>query len=211
MGRPQQEITMVEQTLKGLNIAILATDGFEQSELMQPRDALNAAGATTRLVSPKAGAVRGWVHKDWADDPVAVDVALDQANADDFDALVLPGGVMNPDVLRTQPKAVAFVKAFFDAGKPVGAICHGPWTVIESGAARGRRMTSWPSLRTDIENAQAHWVDEEVVVDRNLVTSRKPDDLPAFNRELIRLFGQARQSEREGCLSTARLAGGAGA
>jgi protease I len=123
---------------------------------------------------------------------VPVDLTLDEADADDFDALVLPGGVMNPDTLRTLPKAVAFVKAFFDSGKPVAAICHGPWTVVESGAASGRRMTSWPSLKTDIENAAGHWVDEEVVVDGNLVTSRKPDDLPAFNREIIKLFSQAR-------------------
>jgi protease I len=125
---------------------------------------------------------------------VRVDLTLDDTEADDFDALVLPGGVMNPDALRMQPKAVAFVKGFFDADKPVAAICHGPWTVIESGAARGRLMTSWPSLRTDIENAGGHWTDEEVVVDGNLVTSRKPDDLPAFNREMLKLFGRSRRA-----------------
>jgi protease I len=187
---------MAQPSLDGLKIAILATDGFEQSELTEPRAALSAAGATTSIVSPKRGALRGWNHKDWADEEVEVDLALDEADPKEFDALVLPGGVMNPDALRTQPSAVAFVKAFFDAGKPIGAICHGPWTVIESGAARGRRMTSWPSLKTDLENAQARWVDEEVVVDGNLVTSRKPDDLPAFNRELLRVFAQSRDAEQ---------------
>ena len=187
---------MLAQTLKGLTVAILATDGFEQSELIEPRKALDDAGATTWVVAPRRGALRGWHQKDWARGPVVVDKTLDEVDPEEFDALVLPGGVMNPDALRIQPKAVAFVKAYFDADKPVAAICHGPWTVIESGAARGRRMTSWPSLRTDLENAQARWVDEEVVVDRNLVTSRKPDDLPAFNRELIRVFGSVRRAAR---------------
>jgi protease I len=136
--------------------------------------------------------LRGWQHKDWAEDEVRVDLTLDDTGPDDFDALVLPGGVMNPDALRMQPKAVAFVKSLFDADKPVAAICHGPWIVIETGAARGRLMTSWPSLRTDIENAGGHWTDAEVVVDGNLVTSRKPDDLPAFNREMLALFGRPR-------------------
>lgn len=125
-----------------------------------------------------------------------VDVKLGEAKPQDFDALLLPGGVINPDTLRMQPKAVAFVKAFFDAGKPVASICHGPWTVIEGGAARGRRMTSWPSLKTDLRNAGADWVDEEVVVDRGLVTSRSPDDIPAFNREMIKLFSDARAKAR---------------
>jgi protease I len=183
---------MAEQALTDLNVAILATDGFEQSELMEPLKALTQAGANTWIVSPKSGSLRGWQHKNWADDEVRVDLTLDDTEPDDFDALVLPGGVMNPDALRMQPKAVAFVKAFFDADKPVAAICHGPWTVIESGAARGRLMTSWPSLRTDIENAGGHWTDAEVVVDGNLVTSRKPDDLPAFNREMLSLFGKSR-------------------
>jgi protease I len=181
---------MARNSLLGTRVAILATDGFEQSELTEPRKALNAAGANTEIVSPKAGKIRGWNHKEWGDE-VEVDRLLDSADAADYDALVLPGGVMNPDSLRMQPKAVAFVKSFFDSGKPVGAICHGPWTVIESGAAKGHRMTSWPSLKTDIRNAGADWVDQEVVVDDNLVTSRKPDDIPAFNREIINLFGQA--------------------
>lgn len=183
---------MAEQALTDLNVAILATDGFEQSELMEPLKALTQAGANIWIVSPKSGTLRGWQHKDWAEDEVRVDLTLDDTESDDFDALVLPGGVMNPDALRMQPKAVAFVKSFFDADKPVAAICHGPWTVIESGAARGRLMTSWPSLRTDIENAGGHWTDAEVVVDGNLVTSRKPDDLPAFNREMLALFGRSR-------------------
>ena len=183
---------MAEKTLKELNVAILATDGFEQAELMEPVEALTRAGANIWIVSPRSGTLRGWQHKNWARDEVRVDLTLDDTEPADFDALVLPGGVMNPDALRMQPKAVAFVKGFFDADKPVAAICHGPWTVIESGAARGRTMTSWPSLRTDIENAGGHWTDAEVVVDGNLVTSRKPEDLPAFNREMLNLFAKSR-------------------
>jgi protease I len=182
---------MAQDTLNGLRVAILATDGFEQSELTEPRKALDAAGADTDVVSLKAGKVRGWNHKEWGQD-VEVDQVLDNADPEDYDALLLPGGVMNPDTLRMQPKAVAFVKSFFDAQKPVAAICHGPWTVIEAGVAKGYRMTSWPSLKTDIRNSGGEWVDEEVVVDDNLVTSRKPDDLPAFNREVLKLFAQAR-------------------
>jgi protease I len=181
---------MADNTLKGLRVAILATDGFEQVELIEPRKALDQAGAETRVVSPEAERVRGWKFTDWGDE-VRVDTPLDQAKPEDFDALLLPGGVMNPDSLRMAPKAVAFAKAFFDASKPVAAICHGPWTVIEAGAARGRRMTSWPSLKTDLKNAGANWVDKEVVVDQKLVTSRKPDDIPAFNREMIQLFKAA--------------------
>jgi protease I len=184
---------MANPALQGLDVAILVDDGFEQSELLGPRSALAAAGATTRVVSPRDGRVRGWNHTDWGE-PVAVDVKLADARADDYDALLLPGGVMNPDRLRMDKDAVAFVKAFFDAGKPVAAICHGPWTVLEAGFAKGRRMTSWPSLRTDLRNAGAEWVDEEVVVDGNLVTSRKPDDIPAFNREAIKLFEKARSA-----------------
>jgi deglycase len=177
--------------LSGLKVAILATDGFEQSELTEPRKALNEAGADTQIVSLKAGKIRGWDHKDWGQE-VNVDKELKSVDARDYDALVLPGGVMNPDSLRMEPKAVAFVKSFFDAGKPVAAICHGPWTVVESGAAKGHKMTSWPSLKTDIRNAGGEWVDQEVVVDQNLVTSRKPDDIPAFNRELLKMFAGSR-------------------
>ena len=181
---------MTSQTLNGLKVAILVTDGCEQVEMTEPRNALDAAGADTRLVSPKEGEVKAWDFTDWGG-MFPVDVPLEDARPDAFDALLLPGGVINPDALRTLPEAVAFVKAFFDAGKPVASICHGPWTIIETGAARGRRLTSWPSLRTDLENAGAGWVDREVVVDQDLVTSRKPDDIPAFNREVIALFADA--------------------
>ncbi len=171
--------------LTGKTVALLAAHGFEQSELLDPRSALDNAGATTRVVSPADGRVKGWSDGEWGE-KVKVDVGLDAADPADYDALVLPGGVMNPDSLRTNKAAVAFVKAFFDAGKPVAAICHGPWTLIEAGVAKGRRLTSWPSLQTDLKNAGATWVDEEVVVDGNLVTSRKPDDLKAFDRELLK-------------------------
>jgi protease I len=183
---------MTAQDLTGLRVAILVADGFEQVELTEPRRALDQAGAQTKIVSPQPDRVQGWNFTDWADF-VPVDVPLDQAQPDDFDALLLPGGVMNPDRLRLEPRAVQFVRAFFDAAKPVAVICHGPWTVVEAGAARGRRITSWPSLRTDLQNAGAQWVDQEVVVDGNLVSSRKPDDLPAFNREMLKRFAQARQ------------------
>ena len=180
---------MATSTLQGKRVAILVTDGFEQVELLEPRKALDEAGATTKVVSPAGKKIKGWNHKEWGTE-VQVDVALDSAKAEEFDALLLPGGVMNPDSLRMDPKAVAFVKHFTDAGKPVAAICHGPWTLIEAGAVRGRTITSWPSLKTDLKNAGANWVDKEVVSDQGLVTSRKPDDIPAFNREMIRLFGE---------------------
>jgi protease I len=181
---------MADDTLHGLKVAILVADGFEQVELMEPRAALDDAGADTRVVSPKSSKVRGWNFTDWGDD-LPVDVPLERAQAQEFDALLLPGGVMNPDHLRMIPRAVEFVRAFFDAGKPVAVICHGPWTIIEAGVARGRRIASWPSLKTDLRNAGAEWLDQEVVVDRNLVSSRKPDDIPAFNREMIALFNRA--------------------
>jgi protease I len=187
---------MTKDALTGFKVAILATDGFEQSELTEPRKALSEAGATTEVVSPREGSLRGWNHKEWGDQ-VRVDRDLRHADPSEYDALVLPGGVMNPDALRMNPQAVAFVRAFVDAGKPVAAICHGPWTLIETGGARGHRLTSWPSLKTDLKNAGASWVDEEVVVDGKLVTSRKPDDLPAFNRELLRLFAANRPEVRQ--------------
>ncbi|HEV7576663.1 MAG TPA: type 1 glutamine amidotransferase domain-containing protein [Caldimonas sp.] len=186
---------MASLTLQGTDVAILVEDGFEQVELLEPRRALDEAGARTRVVSPKDDRVRGWNMTDWGEQ-VKVDVRLADARPDDFAALLLPGGVMNPDKLRMNRDAVAFVKAFFDAGKPVASICHGPWTVLETGYAKGCRMTSWPSLRTDLRNGGAEWVDEEVVVDGNLVTSRKPDDIPAFNRETIRLFAGAGKTAR---------------
>jgi protease I len=183
----------MSENLSGMRVAILATSGFEQSELAEPRQALEAAGAETDVISLREGTIRGWNHKEWGDE-VAVDLELNEADEQDYDALVLPGGVMNPDKLRTEPKAVAFVRAFFDAGKPIGAICHGPWMLVESNIARGHRLTSWPSLKTDIENAGGEWVDEEVIVDDALVTSRKPDDIPAFNRELLKVFASWQQN-----------------
>jgi protease I len=176
--------------LQGLTVAILIEDGFEQVEMVEPRNALEEAGAVTHIVSPRTDAVRSWNFTEWGE-KFAVGVVLDKAEPQDFHALLLPGGVMNPDTLRMQPKAVGFVKAFFDSRKPVAVICHGPWTIIEAGAARGRRIASWPSLKTDLRNAGAEWEDQEVVADGNLVSSRKPADIPAFNREMIQLFGSA--------------------
>lgn len=178
------------QNLRGVRVAILATDGFEQSELLEPRRALDQAEAITEVVSLRSGEIKGWNHKEWGE-TIAVDATVDSAEAKNFDALLLPGGVMNPDSLRMNAKAVAFVKAFFTAKKPVAAICHGPWTIIEAGAATGRTLTSWPSLKTDIQNAGGGWVDQETVVDGNLVTSRNPKDIPAFNREIVKLFATA--------------------
>jgi len=187
---------MAQAELNGLKVAILLTEGFEQVEMTEPRKALDAAGAITSIVSPKDGRVRAWKFTEWGDEH-PVDVKLDRAQPQEFDALLLPGGVINPDKLRMQPQAVAFVKAFFDADKPVATICHGPWTIIEAGAARGRRIASWPSLQTDLRNAGAEWVDQEAVVDGNLVSSRKPDDIPAFNREMISLFSRASRQEAQ--------------
>jgi protease I len=177
------------QKLSGKRVAIVATDGFEQSELTEPMKALQEAGAKTEIVSPKSGQIQGWKHFDKADF-FKVDKTVDQARADDYDALLLPGGVANPDQLRLSQKTIQFIKAFVDAKKPIAAICHGPWTLIDAGAARGRKMTSWPSLQTDLRNAGADWVDQEVVTDRGLVTSRKPDDIPAFNRKMIEEFAE---------------------
>ncbi len=176
--------------LDGVRVAIVVTDGFEQVEMTSPRDALRDAGARPEIVSPKPDRVQGWQHFDKAD-VFPVDVPIDRASPDDFDALVLPGGVANPDQLRMDPRVVRFVKAFFDQHKPVAAICHGPWTLVEADVVRGRRVTSWPSLKTDLHNAGANWVDEEVVVDHGLVTSRKPADLPAFNRKMIEEIAEA--------------------
>lgn len=180
------------EELKGTKVAILVAEGFEQVELTDPKKVLEKAGAEALIVSPATDQVQGWKHFEKAD-RFPVDVPLDEASSREFDALLLPGGVANPDQLRAMPKAVRFVKEFFDAGKPVAAICHGPWTLIEAGAVRGRKITSWPSLKTDLANAGANWVDEEVVVDRGLVTSRKPHDIPAFNREMIELFTKSRK------------------
>jgi protease I len=176
--------------LSGKRIAILVADGFEQVELTEPRVALEDDGAETQVVSPARKLVKAWKSTDWGRS-LKVDVALDDADAARYDALLLPGGVMNPDKLRLAPKAIAFIRAFGAAGKPIAAICHGPWTLIDAGLVHGKRMTSWPSLRTDLRNAGATWVDEEVVVDGQLVTSRKPGDIPAFSREMTELFAQS--------------------
>ncbi|HVT89313.1 MAG TPA: type 1 glutamine amidotransferase domain-containing protein [Tepidisphaeraceae bacterium] len=173
--------------LSGKKIAILVENGFEQVEMTEPRKALEEAGAGTDLISPQPRSVKGFQH-DSPGDEFDVDVPIDVADARDYDGLVLPGGVANPDRLRMNPAAVKFVQAFVEAGKPIAAICHGPWTLIETGVVKGRKMTSWPSLKTDLRNAGADWVDQEVVTDRGLVTSRKPDDIPAFNRQMIEEF-----------------------
>ncbi|HEX3871609.1 MAG TPA: type 1 glutamine amidotransferase domain-containing protein [Pirellulales bacterium] len=172
------------EDLQGKRVAILVADGFEQVELEGPKQALEEAAARADIVSPAEERVKGWQHTEWGDE-FPVDVPLGKANPDDYDALVLPGGVMNPDKLRTNIDALQFVRAFFEAGKPVAAICHGPWTLIDAGVVKGRRMTSYHSIQSDLRNAGAQWVDEEVVVDNGLVTSRQPDDIPAFNRKMI--------------------------
>jgi protease I len=174
----------MSSNLAGKKIAILLADGFEQVEMTEPRAALERAGAETELISPAKDKVRGWKMTEWGD-KFDVDVSLADASPDEYDALLLPGGVMNPDKLRIDRRAVEFVRAFFDAHKPVAAICHGPWTLIEADVVRGRTMTSYPSIKTDLKNAGANWVDREVVTDNGLVTSRKPDDLPAFNEKMI--------------------------
>jgi protease I len=181
--------------LKGKKIAILATDGFEQVELTEPRKALDEAGAETVVISPKSGEIKGWKFKDWGD-TVKVDQALSDANPNDYDALVLPGGVMNPDNLRMDAAAVNFVRQFVSSGKTVAAICHGPWTLIEAGAVSGKTVTSWPSLKTDLKNAGAKWVDQEVATDGQLITSRKPDDIPAFSRAIIEAVSRGAQKTR---------------
>jgi protease I len=181
--------------LKGKRVAILAEDGFEQSELTEPRRALLEAGADAKIVSPVKGKVKGWRNGSWADE-VDVDMALDDAKVEDFDALLLPGGVINPDRLRTRPKAVAFARGFVEAKKPVAAICHGPWLLVEADVVRGRTMTGWPSIRTDLRNAGAKVVDQEAVCEGGILTSRSPDDIPAFNREMIRLFAGESQKQR---------------
>ncbi len=180
---------MTGQRLDGRKVAVLATDGFEQSELEKPVEALKAAGAQVEIISLKAGEIQGMEH-DQKGRMTSVDRELSSVDATDYDALVLPGGVANPDKLRTVDQAVAFVRSFAEANKPIAAICHGPWTLINAEAVEGRRMTSWPSLEADLRNAGALWVDQEVVVDNGLVTSRKPDDLPAFCARMIEEFAE---------------------
>ena len=194
---------MATKNLNGKRVAILATDGVEQVELTEPRKALDDAGAKTVLVSIKSGKIKGWQHDHWGDE-LPVDVTIDSANADTFDALLLPGGVMNPDHLRANKQAVQFVRKFFEAGKPVAAICHGPWMLVEADVVRGRTVTSWPSLQTDLRNAGADWVDREVATDEGLVTSRKPDDIPAFNKKMIEEFGEGlHEGQREAARGSA--------
>jgi protease I len=183
------------QTLNGKKVAILVEDGFEQIELTSPKQALEQAGATTHIISPKRDKVKGWDETKWGQE-FPVDTSIEQANANNYDALLLPGGVMNPDKLRINKSAVQFVRSFFDQGKPVAAICHGPWPLIEANVVKGRKMTSYPSLQSDLKNAGANWVDQEVVVDQGLVTSRNPDDLPAFNRKMIEEVAEG-QHERQ--------------
>lgn len=186
---------MTKLELDGCRVAILATDGFEQSELVEPKQALVDAGATVQIISLKNGEIRGWKENDWGDS-FAVDCEIYGANPADYDALLLPGGVMNPDKLRGAPEAVAFAKHFLESGKPVAAICHGPQLLIETGALRGRVLTSYPSLKTDLLNAGADWVDEEVITDGGLVTSRKPADIPAFNKKMIEEFAEGKHERR---------------
>ena len=183
-------------SLKGKKIAILVADGFEQVELTGPKEALEAAGAEIEIVSPAEGEVQGWNHDDKAD-RFSVDMPLNLARSDDYDGLVLPGGVRNPDQLRMSTRAVEFVDGFFATGKPVAAICHAPWLLIETEVIKGRNITSWPSLKSDLTNAGAHWVDRQVVVDNGLITSRKPQDIPAFNKKMIEEFAEGRHSRQQ--------------
>jgi protease I len=185
----------VANKLQGKRVAFLATDMVEQVELTEPWKAVEDAGATPELVSLKEGEIQGFNHYDKAD-TFKVDRTVEEASADDYDALVIPGGVGNPDTMRMDENAVEFTRQFFEQGKPVGVICHGPWMLIEAGVVRGRKVTSWPSLRTDIRNAGGEWVDQEVVVEQGLVTSRKPADLPAFNEKIVEEFAEGRHEEQ---------------
>ncbi|HEY2218332.1 MAG TPA: type 1 glutamine amidotransferase domain-containing protein [Gaiellaceae bacterium] len=188
---------MAEQPLKGKKVAIIAADMVERVELEKPREALEQAGATTELLSIKPGEIEAFDHFDKAK-KIKVDRLVEEADASEYDALMIPGGVGNPDQLRGDENVVSFVREFFEAGKPVAAICHAPWVLVEAGVVRGRTLTSWPTLQTDIRNAGGNWVDKEVVVDGNLVTSRKPDDIPAFNKKMIELFAKgATAAQRE--------------
>jgi protease I len=188
------ELQMAE-TLAGKKVAILATDGFEQSELTEPRRKLMESGATAHVIAPHSGSIQGMQHHDKGE-KVAVDKTLEDVTPEEYDALVLPGGVANPDALRINEKAVGFVRAFFDSKKPVAVICHGPWTLVEADVVRGRTLTSWPSLKTDIKNAGGKWVDQEVVVDKGLVSSRKPQDLEAFCKKMIEEIREGRHERR---------------
>jgi protease I len=182
--------------LSGKRIMILATDGFEQSELTVPKRRLKEAGAKVDVVSLKPGEIRGWNHNDWGD-PIKVDRTIDEVSADDYDALVIPGGQINPDLLRANPDTVGFVRHFYKSKKPIAAICHAPWVLVEAGLAKGRKMTSYSSMATDVKNAGAIWVDRPVVVDRGVITSRDPGDLEAFSDKIIELVKEGRRAERE--------------
>jgi protease I len=182
--------------LNGKRVAIIATDGVEESELMEPRKALDAAGAKTTLLSPKSGKIKTWQHGNWSGE-VNVDASIESASANDFDALMLPGGAINADHLRRNEKAVSFAREMFQSGKPIAAICHAPWLLIEADVVRNRTMTSWPSLQTDLRNAGADWVDREVATDNGLVTSRKPDDIPAFNKKMLEEFAEGEHHRPE--------------
>jgi protease I len=197
---------VANNNLSGKRVAIIATDGVEQSELMEPRKALDAAGAKTTLLSPKSGQIKTWQHGNWSGE-VAVDGSIETASADDFDALLLPGGAINADHLRRNEKAVNFAKQMFQSGKPIAAICHAPWLLIEADVVRNRTMTSWPSLQTDLRNAGADWVDREVATDNGLVTSRKPDDIPAFNKKMIEEIaeGEHHRPERSRAADEGRM------
>lgn len=183
----------MDKKLGGKKVAILVADGFEQVEMTKPRQALDDAGAQTRIVSIKSGQIQG-VNHDEKGDKFDVDLTLDSAQADDFDALLIPGGLMNPDAMRQEESALEFVRGFFEAGKPVAVICHGPQVLINADLVRGRTMTSWPALKVDMNNAGAKWVDEEVVVDNGLVSSRKPEDIPAFNKRMIEEFAEGKHA-----------------
>jgi protease I len=183
----------MNKKLNGKKVAILVADGFEQVEMTKPREALENAGAETKIISPKAGQIQGMLHADKGE-KFDVDLTLQNARPEEFDALMIPGGLMNPDQLRSTPEALEFVRHFFSEGKPVAAICHAPWVLIDAGVVRGRTLTSWPAIKTDVRNAGGNWMNEEVVVDNGLVTSRKPDDIPAFNEKMIEEFCEGKHA-----------------
>ena len=184
-----------QQNLNGKRVAILVEDGFEQIELTSPKQALEQAGAKAEIVSPKHDRVKGWDHTNWGQE-FPVDIPLEQANPNNYDALLVPGGVKNPDKLRMNEQAVQFVRNFFEQNKPIASICHGPWMLVEADIARGRKLTSYPSIKTDVKNAGGNWVDQEVVVDQGIVTSRSPADLPAFNQKVIEEFAEGQHARQ---------------